>query len=264
MPRRGDSKDRNAPLNEVIARAAAVLRTLKDTGDGLDRQDVAQRANIPIEAAEPLLLALESQGLVRSTGAAGRLELGPAFARLAASMGSKLVELANPIIARFSHELRETVDLAVLNENTVLFIHQIVGPQRLRAVSAVGESFPLYCTANGKAILAALTRSELLRLVPKALPPYTTQTITTRRALLPHLESIRASGVAYDLGEHTLGICAVGAAVRDFAGHHLAISVPVPSVRFYDNRETIATRLLSTRDHLQDRIIKTQAIADWR
>lgn len=35
-------------------------------------------------------------------------------------------------------------------------VDQVVPPQRLRAVSAVGESFPLYCCANGKALLAAL------------------------------------------------------------------------------------------------------------
>jgi DNA-binding IclR family transcriptional regulator len=258
------NRDSNAQLKEVIARAAAVLRTLKDSPAGLEPADIAGRANMPIAAAEQLLIVLESNGLVSGTGVSSRLQLGPAFVRLAASMGPKLVDLVNPLIARLSHELRETVDLAVLQDSSVLFIHQVAGPQRLRAVSAVGESFPLYCTANGKAILATLEKPEILRLLPKALQALTTQTISTRRALLPELAKIRETGVAFDVGEHTLGICAIGTAIRDFAGHHLAISVPVPSVRFYDNRDAIAARLLCARDELQQRITKMQAVADWQ
>jgi DNA-binding IclR family transcriptional regulator len=257
-------RDRKPPLNVIISRAAAVLRALKDNSAGLEPADIAERANIPLETAQQLLIVLASNGLISSTGASTRLQLGPAFIRLAASMGSKLIELVNPIIVRLSYDLRETVDLAVLQESSVLFIHQIVGPQRLRAVSAVGEFFPLHCTANGKAILAALEKSAVLRLVPSTLQPFTTKTITSRRALLRQLEKIRDMGVAFDVGEHTLGICAIGASIRDFAGHHLAISVPVPSVRFYDNRGAITDRLLSARHELQQRITKMQAIADWR
>ena len=33
----------------------------------------------------------------------------------------------------------------------MVFIDQAVGPQRLRTVSAVGELFPLHCSAPGKA-----------------------------------------------------------------------------------------------------------------
>jgi DNA-binding IclR family transcriptional regulator len=256
------SRDGNIRWSEVIAHAAAVLRALKDSESGLDPADIAERIRLPIRSVQRLLVALESSGLISSAGDSRRRQLGPAFVRLAASIGSKLIEIADPVIARLSSELRETVDLAILRGDGVLFIHQFIGPQRLRAVSAVGELFPLHCTANGKAILAALKKTEMLRLVPKSLPAFTANTITTRSALLAELHKIRESGVAFDQGEHTLGICAVGAAIHDAAGHQLAISVPVPSVRFYDNRDVIADRLLSARSELQQRILKTRAIAE--
>ena len=46
-----------------------------------------------------------------------------------------------------------------------MFVDQVIGSQRLRAVSAVGETFPLYCTANGKAYLAALDDAAIAQLI---------------------------------------------------------------------------------------------------
>ena len=56
-----------------------------------------------------------------------------------------------------SEELHETVDLSTVKKDHLVFIDQVVGSQRLRTASAVGETFPLYCTANGKAYLAQLS-----------------------------------------------------------------------------------------------------------
>ena len=46
----------------------------------------------------------------------------------------------------------------------MLFIDQIVGSQRLRAVSSIGTSFPLTTTANGKAALAYMDHGDAARL----------------------------------------------------------------------------------------------------
>ena len=56
-----------------------------------------------------------------------------------------------------SRDVKETVDLAVLEHDHVRFVHQIAAIQRLRAVSSVGAVFPAHSTANGKALLAELS-----------------------------------------------------------------------------------------------------------
>ena len=91
------------------------------------------------------------------------------------------------------------------------FLDQIPAPHRLRAVSAVGETFPAHCTANGKALLAALPRDQVEHVLPRRLTPYTPNTISSRPALWAELDAVRETGVAYDREEHTLGVCAVGA-----------------------------------------------------
>jgi len=131
------------------------------------------------------------------------------------------------------------------------FVEHIAAPHRLRAVSAVGLSFPLHCTANGKAILAQLPLEEVERLVPARLQPLTRNTITHRSRLLKELDLIRSERVAFDREEHMLGICSVGAAFRDPMGRHAAISIPVPSVRFYGNEQKLSSALLKHVDSIQ-------------
>ena len=136
---------------------------------------------------------------------------------------------ARPFITRLSHELRETVDLASVRHDHLVFIDQVIGSHRLRTVSAVGETFPLHCTANGKAYLAGIDDAAIERLIGKSYEARTPNTLTKLNALLADLRLARKTGIAYDREEHTVGICAVGVALHDPLGNPVAISVPVPS-----------------------------------
>ena len=73
---------------------------------------------------------------------------------LAAAVHSDLREEIRPFLIQLSNLVNETVDLSVLDNGKVLFVDQIVAPHPLQATSQPGVSFPLHCTANGKAILA--------------------------------------------------------------------------------------------------------------
>jgi DNA-binding IclR family transcriptional regulator len=162
--------------------------------------------------------------------------LGPLLERLAAATRLTLPERVRPVLEQLRDELEETVDLAVLDGSELRFVDQLTAPDRhrLRAVSAVGEAFPLHCTANGKALLAALPRERALALLSGRLPRLTPATIASRAALEAELARIRAAGgIAFDREEHTEGICAAGAVVHDASGVPVAaISVPVPTPRF--------------------------------
>jgi DNA-binding IclR family transcriptional regulator len=138
-------------------------------------------------------------------------------------------------------QLDETVDLAVLDGPSVRFIDQVAAPRRLQAMSAVGELFPLHCTANGKALLAAMPAARAEALLPEKLERLTPNTVVSREELLRELEVIRRDGVAFDREEHTVGIGAAGAAISDGVDiAAAAVSVPVPIQRFRDNEPRIA------------------------
>jgi Transcriptional regulator len=126
-----------------------------------------------------------------------------------------------------------------------------VSSRSLRVVAEVGDRFPLYCTACGKALLAELPHAEAERLLPKKLKPLTPHTNVNRETLLKELDIVRATGVAYDHQEHSLGISAVGAAIRDEAGACAAITVAMPAGRLEGNEERVASALVRVRDEVQ-------------
>src|SRR6516165_11353505 len=236
---------------QVIARAATILRALEDENIGLSLGQIAQRVQLARSTVQRIVAALETEKLVIAATPNGRVRLGPTITRLAASVRSDFIALARPYLERLSEELHETVDLSTVKKDHLVFIDQVIGPQRLRTVSAVGETFPLYCTANGKAYLATLDNHAVERLVGKRYERRTPETITDIGNLTADLEQVRRTGIAYDREEHTLGICAVGVAVKDPLGNPLAISVPVPAARFRDTEKVIARRLRDIKETLE-------------
>jgi DNA-binding IclR family transcriptional regulator len=242
---------------QVIARAAAILRALEDERHGLSLGQIAQRANLARSTVQRIVAALETEKIVIAATPNGRVRLGPTILRLASSVHTDFVELARPFIVRLSRELRETVDLSVVKKDHLVFIDQVIGSQRLRTVSAVGESFPLYCTANGKAYLAQCDAAAIKPLIGSRFEARTPNTLTRLDAVLRELTIVRKDGIAFDREEHTLGICAAGVALRDPHGNFVAISVPVPSQRFYDHQALIRDRLLAIKRELEEHLNAT-------
>jgi len=235
---------------QVIARAAEMLRRLASEPHGLTLIELSARVGLPRSTAHRIVAALSQEGFVRAAPS-GRLRIGPALIGLAVASRSDLRHEVAPYLERLSHELGETVDLAVLDGGEVLFIDQYVSRRTLRIVSEIGARFPAHATANGKALLAALAPEELLELLPRRLPAATAHTITERSALLEELAAVRASGLAYDREEYSSGIASVGTAVRDAVGSTAAVTVVVPATRFATSEAKIAAALLRTRDEIQ-------------
>jgi DNA-binding IclR family transcriptional regulator len=106
---------------------------------------------------------------------------------------------------------------------------------------------------NGKAFLAEMPVEQIKRLVPEVLQVFISRTITKREQLLEELKRVHLERIAYDREEHTEGICAVGTVVRDVKGNPAAVTIPVPSIRFYGNEQLLSSALLRTRERIAQR-----------
>jgi DNA-binding IclR family transcriptional regulator len=234
---------------QVIARAASVLRALEGEEGGLSLAQIAQRVGLARSTVQRIVESLSAEQFVMAAGPSG-VRLGPALLRLASSASAEIEQVTRPIMLELSRTLGETVDLSVLKGTVAVFTDQIPGSQRLRAVSAVGEPFPLHCTANGKALLALLPPERRERLLRAPLERYTPGTLTRVSAVLADVEAGRARGHALDEEEHTEGICAVGIAFLDPMSRPVALSVPVPTPRFKRRRKELTEGLLASRDRI--------------
>ena len=117
-------------------------------------------------------------------------------------------------------------------------------------MSAVGESFPVHSTANGKAALSLLDNDAIVNLLKQSLIKETSNTITDIKVLVKEIEKVRETKIACDKEEHSEGICALGTAFHDPLGRVFAVSVPVPTVRFIRAKESITEALISFRKNL--------------
>ena len=227
---------------QVIARAASVLRALKGSPTGMSLGQIAERVDLPRSTVQRIVGALQAERLVMASPAGSGIRLGPELHALAESARFNVADMVRPLLQALSSETGETVDLSVLRGNALVFIDQIAGTQRLRAVSSVGEDFPLTTTANGKACLAFMDDDAAMKLARAELASGR----AAAERLFDELAAVRRDGVAFDRDEHTPGISAVGIAFADGKGDLYAVSIPTPSTRFQLSEDSLAGELLQT------------------
>ena len=216
---------------QVISRAADILRLLGRETDGLSLGQIAKSVALPRSTVQRVVAALAVEGFISTEKGYGGIRLGPEILSLAQATASDMKDRLRPVMKRISDETGETVDLAILDGNKMLFIDQIVGSQRLRAVSRIGETFPLTTTANGKAALACLQREHAERLIVAEIEEQGSNSRTPGE-ILEEIEQIKDGALAKDENEHSDGICALGFAIVDSNGDIYALSTPVPSTRY--------------------------------
>lgn len=232
---------------QVVARTAAVLRSLKNIQSGLSLAQIAERADLPRSTVQRIVNALIAENFVVPAGLEGGYRLGPEIQALARSGKIDLVAAARPHIVALSRETGETVDLSMLRGNEVLFIDQVTGTHRLRTISAVGEIFPLTNTANGKACLLQLDDKQMASLIKQEMAAGRGAIGRTASAIMNDIAEMRRDGISFNLDEHTRGISAVGIGFRDAVGDIYAISVPIPTPRFNDVKMSVIKAMRAAR-----------------
>jgi DNA-binding IclR family transcriptional regulator len=232
---------------QVIARAAQVLRALDAGPGGLSPAQLAERVGLPRSTVHRIVASLAAEGLISAASSNGRVRLGPEFVRLAEASRRGRWQEIRPHMQNIFDALDDTVDCAILDGEQLRFVDQIPATHGLRAVSEVGSTAPLHCTANGKVLLSRLEDDEVIDLLPSRLERYTPNTITSRDELLEEIRAIRKTGVGYDRDEHTLGICSAAIAVRESYGTLVALSVLMPTPRMAGREREIERVLLRVR-----------------
>ena len=145
----------------------------------------------------------------------------------------KLELVAGPNLAKLAESVQDCVALSVRDGAESLVINVIDSQHVLRIALEVGVRTPLYCTGQGKAILAGMTEAELDEYLSNVtLRPFTENTITDPGKLKSHIRMVATEGVAYDDEEETLGIQNVASGILNTDGRVIAaVGVIGPSIR---------------------------------
>ena len=217
-----------------VKRAFELLDRIAVAGpDGVSLNELAGAVPTAKSTTHRYVATLVELGAVRRD-AAGRLHLGIKLIELAgALLGSDdLGTVADPILKDLVAKTGETVHLGRPSDADVVYIAKVESPQSVRLVSRIGARVPMYSSAMGKAVLAALHDDERGRLLALPREARTKHTIVGEAELLEELARVRERGYTIDDEENEVGVRCIGAAILDARGApHGAISVSAPAGR---------------------------------
>ncbi|KZM72944.1 IclR family transcriptional regulator [Nocardia terpenica] len=224
---------------QSVDRALSVLEILARKGEA-GVSEIAGEIGVHKSTVFRLLGSLEDHQLVAQTYERGKYRLSMGILRLAAAVPERLevTEQGHLVCERLAHKLGETVNVAVLRSHFAVNLDQARGPASIGTHNWIGQPTPAHATSSGKILLAHLEadlRAQLLR--EAGLPRFTEHTITSRELLQHQLDAARGNGFAMTVEEYEIGLNAIAAPIRNYAGHTAAaLSVSGPVYRFTEER----------------------------
>lgn len=233
----------------VIARAAAILRTLEDEPSGLSLGAIARKSGLPRSTVQRMVDALAQEELLEVHGPGG-VCLGPALMRLASHSHVDITQKARPYLEELSRVTGETAVLMGASGAQLLILHSVVSPNALRVAPVAGNFLSIYATAGGKILLSAMQDKAVMDLLGTELKQLTPRTLTLKQ-LLAQLGEIRNSGFALDFDEHTVGVGAIAVGLQTPQGQY-AIDVVGPVWRMEEAVDTVKAALKKCQRDLTD------------
>lgn len=215
----------------ILGRAFTIMEELLKSDKPLGVSELARLTGIPKANTFRIMKTLEELKAV-SPKEDGYI-LGSKMIELGAGAkhNDEFMLVAKPYLQKLSKTCEETVNLGIMFQDYVLFIHTELAEQR-SLVASLPPVTPLHCCSVGKIFLAYQTNKELEHYFKVHHPiKRTINTRTTKEALLQESEKIRRDGIAHDHEEYDYGLSCIAAPI--FLGENLAagISLSGPTSR---------------------------------
>ena len=226
---------RSAPVSVgVISKVLLILETLQSSSVGLGLKAICDATGINKSTAHRFLTHLEREGYLLRTQAGAYL-IGPRLAQMSscASRSATLQAVARPVLTELWRSTQETVNLAVLDHGTVLYVDVMESSHEFRLVSRIGTRRPLHVAGLGKVLVAFLPPAECERALSGIVfQRVTPKTISNAAQFRAELDKVRRQGYAVDNEEALLGCRCVSAPILNNERVAIgAISVAGPIAR---------------------------------
>ena len=233
--KRGRGRTRSqVPTVRALERGLMVLEVLSRGGD-VSLSDIARATDLTCSTSFRILETLSQRGYALQDGQSGRYRLGVGAIQigLAYSANSPLPAAADPAMRELVRTTKETANLAILDGDQAVYIHQVESKQSVRMFTQLGARAPVYCTGVGKVLVAWRSAEEVAQMLSNvSFEAFTSNTIPNLEKLQIDLERVKNQGYAIDDEERELGVRCVTAPVRRAREMVVAaLSVSAPASR---------------------------------
>ena len=223
-----------------VTQVLGTLDYLETCKDGAGVTEVAGALGVHKSTASRLLAAMRSEGYVTRSDLTGKYFLGIRVVELGkAKLDQFDIRIhARPYMEELSRRTEETIHLAILEQDKLVYIDKVDTTHILVMRSSIGYRISPHCTALGKAILSVLSENNRDSLIERIhFYRFTSNTITDPAMLKAHLQDVKIQGFAFDDEEHEEGIRCAAAPIRNHNREVIgAISISAPMTRMSKER----------------------------
>jgi DNA-binding IclR family transcriptional regulator len=213
-------------------RCFQVLELLAEAPFELSVSDIAELLSMPRASAHRLCKTLVEGGFIEPVPGSKRYSLTPKSLWVGSGYlrHSKIYRAAFFPMQSLAKQIPGTVQLGVLSEGKVLFIHSVGYPGSTEAFADVGLKRALHATASGKLFLTQMPLDKVEQLMAQGVEKYTERTTVSFVGLREELKQIASKGFAVNDEELLPGYLALAAPVYDSSGGLVGtISITVAS-----------------------------------
>lgn len=218
---------------QSVGKALDLLESFLNAEGALTLSDLAALTGQPMPSVHRQVRTLVDRGFLRHL-ADRRYTLGHRLIPLGQLAQSSIGGWSRDRLDQLVEQFQETVNLAVLDGDRVVYVGQSPSPHSMRMFTEIGRRVLPHCTGVGKALLAQLGDEEVGEILNRTgMPPMTPATITSHREFIEELKRIRERGYALDEEEMETGVRCIAVALPD-PSLRLAISMSGPVPRMTD------------------------------
>jgi IclR family acetate operon transcriptional repressor len=235
----GDSDPRDGGVQSVD-RALSIIETLAEDDEGYRLSDLAVRTGLSTSTAHRLLATLEKRRFVQFDRNELKWHVGARSFSVGATFARRrnFTAQAIPYLRKLRDRTRETANLAVVDDESIIVLTRIESREIMRSLTKVGGRVAMVASGVGKAVLATYSDEDVNAIICRqGMPRLTEKSIVRPSELFRELQVIRRQGFAVDDEEARMGLRCVAAVVYSDCSEPLAaISVSGMTSRMTDDR----------------------------
>jgi IclR family transcriptional regulator, acetate operon repressor len=241
-PRSGVDSDPEARDGGVqsVDRALSIIETLAEDDEGYRLSDLAVRTGLSTSTVHRLLATLEKRRFVRFDRHESKWHVGAQSFCVGATFVRRrnFTAQAMPYLRKLRDQTRETANLAVVDDQSIIVLTRIESREIMRSLTKVGGRVAMVASGVGKAVLATYPDQDVNAIICRqGMPRLTEKSIVRPGELFRELELVRQRGYAVDDEEARMGLRCVAAVVFNDCSEPLAaISVSGQTSRITDER----------------------------
>ncbi len=208
-----------------LAKGLRLLRAFDESHTELSLSDLANRSGLDKSATQRLANTLHVEGMLDKDPVTRRFRPSHAWLQMAYAYywSDPLVGQTIPKLISLSQEIGETVNLAEMSGDHIIYVSRLPCKRTYFAATIIGRRLPALSTSAGRAMLATFPEDERRAAVDSwPIIQFTPNTTLDRGSIRDSVERAVHDGFAISTGQMILNEIGVAAPIAGHDGRALA------------------------------------------